>query len=166
MTRIEDQVLVRVGQGDRAALTEVYDEVAGVVYGLVLSVVREPAQAEVVSREVFLDVWRTAGDFDPASASATGWIMGVAHRHAVEHVRSTGALPTCERGHTPATRHALGSLTTPEQRALGLAYFGGHTHHDVATTMEVAPDVTASHLVSALVALRRWLDPTRAGAAV
>jgi len=166
MTRIEDQVLVRVGRGDAAAIAALYDDVAGVVYGLVLSVVGDPAQAEPVAREVFLEVWHTAAHFDPARASATGWIMGIAHRHAVEHLRSTGAPPTCERGHTPATRHALGSLSTPEQQALGLAYFGGRTHRDVATTMQVAPDVTASHLVSGLVALRRWLDPTRAKAPV
>jgi RNA polymerase sigma-70 factor (ECF subfamily) len=166
MTAIEDQALVRVGRGDPTALAEVYDDVADVVYGLALRIVGDSDGAAAVAHDAFVDVWRTASHFDPSRASATGWITAIAHRRAVEHVRSTTAGRASQRGHAPATRHALGSLTPPEQEALELAYFSGCSHRDVAAAMEVSPDVAASHLGSALVALRRWLDPTGAGAAV
>jgi RNA polymerase sigma-70 factor (ECF subfamily) len=52
-------LLGRVARGDQDAFEQVYQHVAGPVYGLVLRVVRDPAQAEEVAQEVLVDVWRT-----------------------------------------------------------------------------------------------------------
>ena len=81
-------LLARVARGDQAAFEAVYDSLAGPVYGLILRVVRDPAQSEEVSQEVLLEIWRTAARFDPAKGNAATWALTIAHRRAVDRVRS------------------------------------------------------------------------------
>jgi len=81
-------LLARVARGDQAAFATVYDHSAAQVFGLVRRVVRDPAQSEEVTQEVMLEVWRTASRFDPHRGSAMAWLMTMAHRRAVDRVRS------------------------------------------------------------------------------
>ncbi|MGH2815476.1 MAG: sigma factor, partial [Actinomycetota bacterium] len=88
----EDDVLERllalVARGDEQAFAELYQRVAAAVFGLVSKVVRNPAQSEEVTQEVFVELWRTASRFDPSRGTARAWIMTCAHRRAVDRVRS------------------------------------------------------------------------------
>jgi RNA polymerase sigma-70 factor (ECF subfamily) len=77
-----------VAGGDDEAPAELYRRVAPAVFGLVGRVVRNPAQAEEVTQEVFVEVWRGASRFDPGRGTARSWIMTFAHRRAVDRVRS------------------------------------------------------------------------------
>src|SRR5215813_7875371 len=86
-----DVLLGRVARGDERAFEELYDAVSARVYGLARRVVRDPAQAEEVAQEVMVEVWRTAGRFDPERGSATSWIFTIAHRRSVDRVRSEQA---------------------------------------------------------------------------
>ena len=61
-----DDLLTLVGRGDQVAFESVYDQVAAPVFGLIRRVLRNPAQSEEVAQEALLEVWRTAGRFDPA----------------------------------------------------------------------------------------------------
>src|SRR5262249_5594260 len=84
-------LLAKVARGDEAAFAAVYDRFGTVVYGLVRRIVKDPAQSEEVTQEVLLDVWRTASRFDPGEGSARSWLMTLAHRRAVDRVRSAQA---------------------------------------------------------------------------
>ncbi len=86
-----DGLLAHVARGDRGAFEAVYDRFAGPVYGLILKVVRDPAQSEEVAQEVMLEVWRTAARFDASKGTAATWILTIAHRRAIDRVRSVTA---------------------------------------------------------------------------
>src|SRR5690606_30717186 len=79
--------LKRSARGDRAAFAALYDATSPRMYGLVVRVVRDRAQADEVAQEVYLEVWRQAGRFDPTRGSALAWMMTIGHRKAVDRVR-------------------------------------------------------------------------------
>src|SRR4030095_1945747 len=80
-----------VARGDDAAFPRLYDLVAPRVYGLARRVLRDPAQAEEVTQEVLVEGWRTAAPFGAAPGSAPPWVFTIAHRRAVDRVRSEQA---------------------------------------------------------------------------
>jgi RNA polymerase sigma-70 factor (ECF subfamily) len=169
-------LLARVAKGDQAAFAALYDRVAGQVLGMARAVIRDPQQAEEVMQEALLDVWRTASRFDPASGSASGWVMMLAHRRAVDRVR---AEQRSAGGRTPAERPAaeydevaeealarldrdrvrrcLGSLTDLQREAVTLAYYGGYTYREVASLLGVAVGTAKTRLRDGLIRLRDCL---------
>src|SRR5581483_2836130 len=94
--RLED-LLQAVAKGDQDAFSVVYERMSAPVYGLIRRVLRDPSQSEEVAQEVLLAVWRTAARFDENQGSATAWVMTMAHRRAVDRVRSEQA--TSDRHH-------------------------------------------------------------------
>jgi len=84
-------LLGQVARGDHLAFELAYAELSGPVYGVVRQVLRDPAQSEEVAQEVLLEVWRTASRYDQARGSAAAWALTIAHRRAVDRVRSENA---------------------------------------------------------------------------
>nr|WP_235433317.1 MULTISPECIES: sigma-70 family RNA polymerase sigma factor [Protofrankia] len=82
---------------DQQAFESLYTAVAGPVMGLLRALVRDPAQSEEVAQEVLIEVWRCAARFDARQGSAMAWIMTLAHRRAVDRVRSAQAAADRER---------------------------------------------------------------------
>lgn len=168
----------RASRGDESAFAALYDATAARVHGLVLRVVRDPAQAEEVTQEVYLEVWRTASRFDPARGSALSWLMTIAHRRGVDRVRSAEAtsrrdssyhdqsqtLPhdsTAEAATTALeakrVRTAMQSLTDVQREALELAYFGGYTHTEVASMLDLPVGTAKTRIRDGLIRLRDTL---------
>ncbi len=84
-------LLKQAARGDQEAFARLYDATAARAYGLALRVVRDPAQAEEVTQEAFLEIWRMSTRFDPAKGSAPAWMLTIVHRKAVDRVRSAEA---------------------------------------------------------------------------
>ena len=86
-----DRLLTLAGRGDQGAFEALYERLARPAYGLIRKVLRDPAQSEEVVQEVLLEVWRTASRFDPGRGGAATWVLTIAHRRAVDRVRSEAA---------------------------------------------------------------------------
>ncbi|MFC6020870.1 ECF RNA polymerase sigma factor SigK [Plantactinospora solaniradicis] len=174
-----DALLPAVARGDEAAFGRLYDLVAPRVYGLIRRVLRDPAQAEEVAQEVLVEVWRTATRFDPERGSATGWVCTIAHRRAVDRVRSeqasaerqlkvAAAAPTVthhddveeqatRRLEQQQVRRCLGDLTDLQRESITLAYYGGHTYREVAELLDTSLPTVKTRMRDGLIRLRDCL---------
>ena len=172
------ELLRASARGDEKAFAELYDATSRRLYGLVVRVVRDPAQAEEVAQEAFLEIWRTSARFDPARGSAMSWMMTIAHRKAVDRVRSAEAASRRDQTYEATTqerayditaeeverslegqrvRNALESLTETQRGAVQLAYFGGYTHNEVAALLGIPLGTAKTRIRDGLIRLRDTL---------
>ena len=167
--------MVRIAAGDERAFAELYDDLVPAVHGVALRVLRDHAQAEEVTQETFVELWRQADRYEPARGGVRGLVVTMAHRRAVDRVRSEqsrrdrqrrtairatdatdggppeAALRELDRAHA---RHALRQLTAVQREALELAYFDGLTHVQIATQLDVALGTVKTRIRDGLIRLR------------
>ncbi len=167
-------LLGRAGRGDQAAFADLYDALAPLLYGLVLKVVRDPAQSEEVTQEAFVELWRLAPRYDASRGSVRSWAATIAHRRAIDRVRSEqSARDRADREaqkrpiqyddvaeHVVANidgtrvRKALERLTEIQRQAVELAYFGGHSYREVALLLNVAEGTIKTRIRDGMIRLR------------
>jgi RNA polymerase sigma-70 factor (ECF subfamily) len=173
-----DELLVLVAGGDQAAFERLYALVSGPVFGLVRRMVRDPAQSEEVAQEVLLECWRTAGRYDPGRGSALSWVLTLAHRRAVDRVRSARAAGEREQreaqwAHHPAfdhvteeveaglerewVRRCLDRLTALQRQSVTLAYYDGYTYREVAERLSLPLGTVKTRMRDGLTRLRNCL---------
>ncbi|MGY2701032.1 MULTISPECIES: ECF RNA polymerase sigma factor SigK [unclassified Nocardioides] len=163
------------GRGDERAFALLYDATASRVFGLALRVVRDRAQAEEVTQESFLEIWRTAGRYDPDRGSPLSWLLTITHRKSVDRVRSAESASrrdTTYQHHNQPVDHdstaeaaqaslearrvrgALAHLTEVQREAVSLAYLGGYTHTEVATMLDLPVGTAKTRIRDGLIRLR------------
>jgi RNA polymerase sigma-70 factor, ECF subfamily len=184
-TETDDPVrdaLVAVAAGSRDAFATVYDVMAGRVYGLCRRILIDTHQAEEVTQEVFLEVWQTASRFDPDRGKATSWITTMAHRRAIDRVRSAQSArdrdirigirdfdevqPGVETDVETSmefqrARGAMRQLSALQQEVLELAYFGGLTQTEIADRLTVPVGTVKTRTRDALIRLRGLMGDNR-----
>lgn len=152
-----DELLCRVAHGDEYAFEQFYRNLSGPVFGLVQRVLRDRAQSEEVSQEVFLELWRTAGRYSAERGTVRSWAMMIAHRRAVDRVRAAQAdsdreakasqsdtvrdvdevtevvLANFER---QQVRNCLDSLTDVQRESVRMAYYQGYTYREVSQLLD------------------------------
>ena len=174
-----DELLGLVARGDRDAFAQFHDLVVARVFGIVRAVVRDPARSEEVTQEVMLELWRTAPRYQRSLGSATTWAFTIAHRRAVDKVRTEEASRRRDTRHlheNPArveadaasvverrfdqarVRAALAELTDSQRESIELAYFGGHSHSEVAALLELPLGTVKTRIRDGLIRLRDRLD--------
>ncbi len=147
-------LIQRVATGDRDAFAEVYDALSARAFGLIRRVLVDRAQSEEVLQEVFLEVWQSAARFTPKRGQGRSWVLTIAHRRAVDRVRSSQS--SVDRDVRAGLRDmdvaydnvsekvemkiegrrvvdALATLPDAQKEALTLAYFGGYSQSEIAT---------------------------------
>lgn len=147
-------LLQRVATGDRVAFAELYDTLSPRAFGLILRVLVDRSQSEEVLQEVFLEIWQSAARFTPNRGQGRSWVLTIAHRRAVDRVRSSQS--SVDRDVRAGFRDmdvayddvseqvemkiegkrvadALTTLPDAQREALTLAYFGGYSQSEIAT---------------------------------
>lgn len=168
-------LLRRSSLGDEQAFAELYDATSARAYGLALRVLRNPAHAEEVTQEAYLDGWRNSARFDASRGSAIGWLLTIVHRKAVDRVRSTESATardqtyhregqpvahdaTVEAAHSSMeakrVRRAVADLTDVQRQAVELAFFGGYTHTEVASLLDLPIGTAKTRIRDGLIRLR------------
>ena len=168
-------LLTRASRGDEAAFAAFYDATSARAYGLALRVMRNPAHAEEVAQEAYLDAWRHSARYEASKGSAAGWLLTIVHRKAVDRVRSvesaTARDETWNRETTPVdhdqtaeeahssleatrVRNAVATLTEVQRQAVELTYFGGYTHTEVAALLDVPLGTAKTRIRDGLIRLR------------
>src|SRR5215467_2730175 len=147
-------LLGMIARGDREAFSRFYDGFAGLAFGLIRRIVRDPAASEEVLQEVFWQIWREAARYDPRRGSPEAWVVMRAKTRAIDRLRAmrrrekTFVAPaddsltrsTEEPAENPGVavetrglvRSALNALPESQRRVVELAFFEGLTQSEIA----------------------------------
>lgn len=174
----DGELLVLIAAGSEDAFLELYERVAAQVLGVIRRCLRDIAQSEEVTQEVFLEVWQSAGRYDPARGQAIAWILTIAHRRAVDRVRASQAsrardirvgIRNFETLHDHVSEsveisvehakvaRAMLTLTALQKEAIDLAYLDGLTQSEVAVRLGVPVATIKTRLRDGLLRLRKEL---------
>jgi RNA polymerase sigma-70 factor (ECF subfamily) len=175
-----DALMGRVARGDAGAFEALYEELGSAVFGLARRVVRDPARAEDVTQEVFLEVWRKAARFDRALGTPRTWVLTIAHRRAVDAVRRSESHRRQDNHGAPevvvheepadavireeehgAVRGCLETLTELQLESVRLAYFNGYTYTEVAALLDKPVPTIKTRMRDGLIRLRDCLEGAR-----
>jgi RNA polymerase sigma-70 factor (ECF subfamily) len=170
-----EELLAASARGDERAFARFYDLTAPRVYGMVLRVVRDPAQSAEVAQDVYLEVWRQSARFDAGRSAVLSWLLMIAHRRAVDRVRAAQsamvrddkyALLTEDRPFDTVSEQVqtsleaqrvhkvLHELTSAQREAISLAYFGGYTHSEVSELLKIPLGTVKTRIRDGLIRMR------------
>ncbi|MEV0583465.1 sigma-70 family RNA polymerase sigma factor [Nonomuraea sp. NPDC050310] len=164
----------RVVGGEEAALGEAYDRFSALIFGLAARVTRDRVVAEDITQEVFLIFWERPLAYDPGRGSLRAWLATIAHRRAVDHVRSEERRRVSVLGprlfepeparleervlaadEAQRVRQAVTRLPGALREVVELAYYGGRSYRQVGQELGV-PEGTAKSRIR--LALRRLAE--------
>jgi RNA polymerase sigma-70 factor (ECF subfamily) len=150
----DEDLMVRVREGEIAAFEVIYERHCGVAYSLAYRICGTRGGAEEVVQEAFLALWRSGARYDRARGSVRTWVLGIVHNRAIDAVRRNVVherrrasdeglaerLVAAERTDAQVVaqdeareiRAALDTLPEEQARVIELAYFGGFTHTEIA----------------------------------
>ena len=176
----DDTTLMKlIAEGETAALGELYDRYNRLVFSIAMTVVGDEATAAEITLDVFTRVWQRAGSYRPEQARVTTWLTAITRHHGIDVLRRQGARPEAhsiswdglpgqaagedveeeaelawQRGRV---RAALEQLTAEQQEVLGLAYFKGYSHQQIANALNQPLGTVKTRIRSAMQKLRQLL---------
>jgi RNA polymerase sigma-70 factor (ECF subfamily) len=167
-----DVLLETAGRGDQGAFDLVFGQLSAPVYGMICAVLRDPAQAEEVTQEVFLEIWQVAARYDASKGGAAAWVLTIARRRAIDRVRSAAAAEARERRtavvpfldqvsdiveatlEREKLRRSLDRLSDAQREAITLAFYGGYSYRQVAGMLGVPLGTVKGRIREGLTKLR------------
>jgi RNA polymerase sigma-70 factor (ECF subfamily) len=171
------RLVTSIARYSEVALAEVYRRHGRAVYGLARRVLNDATEAEDVTQEVFLRLWRQPDRFDPDRGSLRSFLLAQAHGRAVDAVRSSSSRRQREAREAVRTAradydmqhevwdlaladqvtHALNELSGDERQAIEMAYFDGRTYREVARLLEQPEGTVKSRIRTGMRRMRAAL---------
>jgi RNA polymerase sigma-70 factor (ECF subfamily) len=170
-----DCVLPRIAAGDPAAVPDCIARYGGLVWSLARRFLGNPADAEDAVQDVFIELWKNAGRYDPTRASEPTYITMIARRRLIDRKRRAGRAPTAqalgdEHPAAPgsgerleiedeAARAAavLNELRDDERRVIQMAVYQGLTHEAIAAATGLPVGTVKTHIRRGLIRVRERL---------
>ncbi|MCY0905365.1 sigma-70 family RNA polymerase sigma factor [Arthrobacter sp. H14-L1] len=168
-------LLGRIAEGDNDAFEEFFAQTNKKVFATIRAVLVSTELSEDTSQEVYMQVWKTADRFDPERGSAMAWLLTIARRRAVDHVRAEQSHRNrqtrfASTSHSTdhdvvaetaamifeaedVNRHLL-SLSALQHAAINLAFFDGLTYAEVANILNVPLPTVKSRIRDSIFKLR------------
>ena len=177
-SKISDNDLLKaIARGDEGALAAWYDRYRLILFSLILRILHDRNEAEDVLQEVFLQVWRRAGDFDETRGRAFTWLATIARSRALDRLRATGsrariateveqepresmgdaAEDALKSEESEIVRRALAKLPEEQRRTLFMAYFEGLTQSEIAARLGDPLGTVKTRMRTGLMKLRELL---------
>jgi RNA polymerase sigma-70 factor (ECF subfamily) len=168
-------LLAAAARGDVAAFERLYATTCAKIYGVVLRILRRHDLAADVMEETYLQVWRSAGEFDPAISNPVAWMVAIARRRAVDLARRPNANPydsdpTLAEAESPGVLQrrempeelkrlltCIGRLEPDRQRMLLLAYYGAFSREQLAAKLDMPANLLKASLRRSLFELEQCL---------
>lgn len=174
-TLSDSEIARGVAAGDRVALEAAFNQFGGAVKSLGQRVIRNEALAEDVVQETFLAFWKSSESFKPDRGSLRTYLLTIAHRRAVDIVRSEEARTRREqvppdpthfdledeiitRSVSEEVRNALSALAPDERDAITMAYLGGHSYVEAARRLGAPEGTVKSRIRSGMKKLASSLE--------
>lgn len=149
-------LLVLIARSHSGALSQLYDRYGRMVFSVAYHVVGDSETAEEVTQDVFVRVWEGASFYRPELAKVSSWMISITRHRAIDELRRRGVRP--EKSQIPwpeenenglplfegpesevetnlqqrTIRRAIASLPAEQQKVLGLAFFSGYSHSEIA----------------------------------
>ena len=181
---LDATLLSRLLQKDVSAFEQLYERHSRLVYGLVLRILQQAATSEEVVQDVFLQLWRNAGQYDAARGPFVPWLLTMARNRALDHLRrkserqrrleeQTDHLPSVfaapnyeqaldEKRKVERVRALMASLAPQQKRAIELAYFEGMSHTEIAAALREPLGTVKSWIRNGLLRLKEGLQQAKA----
>jgi RNA polymerase sigma-70 factor (ECF subfamily) len=179
---VPDSALIeRIMAGDEGALSALYDRYSGMLYAMLLRILKDTGAAEEVLQDLFLQLWRGAARFDASRGSLGGWLLVIGRNRALSRLRgkqrrefvtddgegfSIEALPAPGNLEDEAARMelmdrlrgALAALPAEQREAVELAYFEGMTQTEIAARTQCPLGTVKSRVRAAMQTLKQLFD--------
>jgi RNA polymerase sigma-70 factor (ECF subfamily) len=174
---MSESVLKRIARGDERAVAECMDEFGGLVWALARRLSRTRADAEDAVQEIFTDLWRSAGRFDPQQGSEKVFVATIARRRLIDRMRRGAHQPGGEPVESldvigwaePGTRaevcveaeraaRAVARLRPDQQKVLELGILGGLTHSEIAAAIGMPLGTVKTNMRRGLLQVREMLE--------
>lgn len=174
---MSESVLKRIARGDERAVAQCMDEFGNLVWALARRLSRTRADAEDAVQEIFTDLWRSAGRFDPEQGSEKVFVTTIARRRLIDRMRRSAHQPGGESVESldvigwaePGTRaevcveaeraaRAVARLRPEQQKVLELGILGGLTHSEIAAATGMPLGTVKTNMRRGLIQVREMMD--------
>lgn len=176
------ELLTAISAGDETALGLLYDRYSSILFGLLLRIIHNRAEAEDVLQEIFVQVWQRASNFDESRGKAFTWLVTLARSRAIDRLRALGSRERAAENAARETedvifdaeqnailkqrgavvRRALAELSAEQQEVLKLAYFDGFSQSEIAEKLNSPLGTVKTRMRTGMMRLRELLGAERA----
>jgi RNA polymerase sigma-70 factor (ECF subfamily) len=177
---VDAELIDRIARGDASAVAELYDQHSALLYGLILRILKDRAEAGEVLQEVFVSVWTRAESYNVSLGTVVGWLVRIARNRAIDRLRARTVRdralehyplpPAPENPETGAVRserrravmHALEALPAEQRMLIEEAYFRGLSHGELASRFGLPLGTVKTRIRTGMASLRQQLQEAAA----